>query len=975
MGYVCRNWIAKMLISESAKRFLAPSLSHNSIPDKASRRYWLGFTGYVRFPIAILSLFYFSSAFAGDKIRLNSGAVEPSMATTKDFIMALDTSPTAIRPQQVLHGLAQFSRHPTQDELKRLAGFGIDVLEPYQRTTYWVRVTFPVRIRDVQTLSLDMNLIRLHDEDRVDPKIWQGSFDDFTATLPGAQPVNYVVNSDGTLNLTIRFHADVTESQARKALEKGKYISIPTHQPHTQTSDVSWAVVTSIQGVRAFAKEDLVQWIGAGPLPFIPENDHTRDAVKVDAVQKSSTMGDGAGVKIGIFDDGVDELHPDFRENQTRILVSSAPFTHHATRVAGTVAGNGNSFTDFQYRGMAPGAELYDEPSIAGASFSVHESLVRDGMQLSNHSYSVSFDGEYNNSDRDRDRLIRGIRLSTLYIPPRLHIYSAGNQGCIQIQTPGQPPECTSATYSPYQTGYFALTKQLKNGLVVGNWNYFGTDENLAGRNQIFQESSLGPTHDGRIKPDVVAPGTDVFSTTCMRAAPPCSSPSPSPTPPSLLYYGGTTGTSMAAATVTGSLALVLQQYASTYLVNIDLQAPLPSTLRAVMIHTAKDIKVNNADPPWFSNADGPVKPTPGPDFVTGWGLVDAQKAVEVVSKKLLYEDTLLNQCETKTYLFNVANTDPFRVTLAWDDPPSGFQSNFTDPRLVNDLDLILIDPTSQPHYSWKLDQKIVNRNTTTGVEIPDGQQSCNTPIDIQRQFVPTANPHNSNDTIPAGGVPSAVRGRDHLNNVEVVDVDAPVGAGVWQIKVIGFDISPYSQPFSLVGYTFHDATIPPGSACAIHAFLCEGRSDIVICSQNPEICTETPDYTPYPPGNRLRGEFGPRGEKNIYRIKVLCELGFTCSPCVAKLNCPYYEIHLDQMTTPLQGEVYTYTGVKLLTNDTSIDPSRQTLTHSSKTLGFRGNPREEYLLVLSPTSPAALSPTGPVARGYEVTLKITAQP
>lgn len=390
----------------------------NFILDKGRRRYWLGFTEYALSSVAILLLLCFSSALAEDIVPLNSGAVEPSIATTEDFLKALKSS-----PRRVLHGLARFSRHLTQDERKRLELFGIHVLEPYQRTTYWVRVTYPARSRDIQTLKLDMSLIRLHDEDRVHPKIWQGNFDDFSVALPGDQPVNYnyVVNSDGTLNLTLMFHTDVSKIEAKKVLQKYT-------QSRTPKSDVVWVVVMSSTAVRTLAAEDLVRWIDAGPLPFLPNNYYTRQAIHVDPVPIFSTPSgwNGSGVRIGIFDSGIDEGHTDFLEindplTPNRVTITRPAKTAHGTQIAATVAGNGKlsdqpdslgigiNGTAFQWRGMAPSALLFDESNTVGDDVSHHRGRIQiDGMHLSNHSYDVSFDGYYSVSDWLRDGIIRG---------------------------------------------------------------------------------------------------------------------------------------------------------------------------------------------------------------------------------------------------------------------------------------------------------------------------------------------------------------------------------------------------------------------------------------------------------------------------------------------------------------------------------------------------------------------------------------
>lgn len=721
------------------------------------------------------------SGFAEDIPLPIPGLVKPTAATTSEFLEALKKSPTG-----TLYGLADFSRHLSQLERKHLTKFGLHVLEPYYKNTYWVRLAYSADSQVTKIPGMRIRLAKLIPEDRVDPKIWKKDYSEFSFAPPGHDPLrNYVLNTEGTLNLSIRFHADVTENQATKllALLSKTYI-----RKNAQT----WHIVASRSDLLALANEDIVQWIAAGPQPLIPENDHTRAKIGVNIVQRfdpstGQAQVSGAGIRIGIFDLGIDETHQDFGG---RIIVSSAGKNHHATAMAGIVAASGisslsSSGSPYQWRGMAPEAQLYDEPTNVGDDSDVHRNLIKDpGMQLSNHSYLVNNKGEYTISDRDRDDLIKGI--APHYFYPRLHIYSAGNYGCIESPwgTPGDPIRCIHA---PYQTGYFSLTKQLKNGLIVGNWNHAGVETK---RDQIYHTSSLGPTHDGRIKPDVVAPGTDIRSTRAFGSD-----------------YGYSTGTSSAAAAITGSLALLLEEYKKSYNIDdLNQVFPLPSTLRALVIHTADDVTIDPcpsspaSSNPWFENADGPVKPTCGPDFVTGWGLVNVEKARSSVTNQLLLENTVEEECETRTYSFDITSSAPVRVTLAWDDVPySGPMSPSTLPKLMNDLDLILIDPSGQVHYPWKLDQTVVDSNNQV---IPDDLQKCSMPIDVRREFLPTPTPRTQDDTVPARGIPSAVRGKDHLNNVEVVD--APSATGTWKAQIIGFSIHFGPQPFSLVGYKFY---------------------------------------------------------------------------------------------------------------------------------------------------------------------------
>jgi hypothetical protein len=186
----------------------------------------------------------------------------------------------------------------------------------------------------------------------------------------------------------------------------------------------------------------------------------------------------------------------------------------------------------------------------------------------------------------------------------------------------------------------------------------------------------------------------------------------------------------------------------------------------------------------------------------------------------LIHEDSIVDTCNIKFYSFSVSpGTTGVRITLAWDDVAADAALAAlapTAPRLVNDLDLILIEPSpsGKEHYAWRLNQNIKD---ALGNPILDDQEQCGTNPTIERPILPAATP-GIPDPIPASGFPAAVRHRDHLNNVEVVDVwgsqispllseQSPVVAltpGTWTAKVIGFrKILGAPQWFSLVGPSF----------------------------------------------------------------------------------------------------------------------------------------------------------------------------
>src|ERR1039458_464782 len=173
--------------------------------------------------------------------------------------------------------------------------------------------------------------------------------------------------------------------------------------------------------------------------------------------------------------------------------------------------------------------------------------------------------------------------------------------------------------------------------------------------------SSWGPTDDGRIKPDLVAAGVDIYS---------CGTNN---------RYLTDSGTSMAAPAVAGSLDLLTQLQKQLYGTNPPM---LSSTLRGLAIHTADD-------------ADGT-----GPDYKFGWGLLNSRSATLLMESNYVSQ-SLANIKEVRLtngdYIelpVAATNTKPLRVTSCWTVPPRtppGFSLNPTNRMLVNDLDLRVI--------------------------------------------------------------------------------------------------------------------------------------------------------------------------------------------------------------------------------------------------------------------------------------------
>ncbi len=254
--------------------------------------------------------------------------------------------------------------------------------------------------------------------------------------------------------------------------------------------------------------------------------------------------------------------------------------------------------------------------------------------------------------------------------------------------------------------------------------------------------------------------------------------------------YRPFTGTSLASPAVAGVVALLLQQFKQERGADLAAKPPLPSTIKALLVHMARDLVHTTADPRDRNNPDlkSPLLLPKGPDFASGYGLVDAKGASELLTAsrvgavKLVEASISSGQVHRyRVALSSGAAARELRATLVWDDAPGSPLLAINEPQLVNDLDLVALAPTGKVHGPWVLDPL---------------------PLDIK-------NYSSGYDAIKPGDVKAARRCvmsspwkdrkcEDHLNNVEQVLVDKPE-PGWWTMKVRAGKLTKGPQRYSII--------------------------------------------------------------------------------------------------------------------------------------------------------------------------------
>jgi len=494
-------------------------------------------------------------------------------------------------------------------------------------------------------------------------------------------------NQTITVNVLLSPGATAQEIEATHSL-----LSKIIHESHLRQGTILRGELPPAN-LSALAASGSVMWIERAPHRKLVDEAASKlvggddGAVKTPTVTQQTGFG-GSGVTICVADTGLDSgdtntMHPDLRGRVTGFvaygsIIGGSDGYGHGTHAAGIVAGNaatGETDPDTgQWYGLGVASQadlfierIFDDYAAEADPFPSDATLTRDavrnGAHIGSNSWGNDVQGEYDTDASQFDELVRDADNATPGDQPYILVFAAGNAGpgSETLDSPASGKNVIAVGACENVPGTLALTYDL-----------YGD-----GADTMADFSSRGPCEDGRIKPDVVAPGSWIASLASSSAADEAG------VAWTVIdnYYVYMGGTSMACPHGAGAAAALVQYYKAFHTNAI----PSPALVKAALINSADELDESNGGP-------GPI-----PNNDEGWGRITLTNIINTNFAKApryyQYVDQtvlLTNSQVYEQHAFVQKRDQPLKITLAYTDV-AGFPGAI--PALVNDLDLEVVGP------------------------------------------------------------------------------------------------------------------------------------------------------------------------------------------------------------------------------------------------------------------------------------------
>jgi len=447
---------------------------------------------------------------------------------------------------------------------------------------------------------------------------------------------------------------------------------------------------------------------------------------------------DASGFVVDVADSGIDNGSTSpghfglYRNGDTsqssRVAYSRFEPQNHVTGTLSGCDGHGtlnshiianfDAYTGFQHQdaagysyglGICPfvkvGASVIFDNSIPNNDYTspnfntMASDAYGSGARVSNNSWGSDVNGDYDFEAQTYDKLVRDAQSSVNGNQEMIFAFAAGNAGpCTPKKSQGIDSPGSAKNVITVGASANVRSLSIANGgnSSVGNDACGEADANAVSADDISCASSRGPCSDGRMKPDLVAPGIHITGGVPQISPPPspfglgsaidcfdalgiCALPNSGTTgntnnffPLGQQFYSESSGTSHATPVVAGACALVRQ-----YFINNSLTPPSPAMTKAFLMNSARYLKGSGANDNLWSASQGMGEVNLGLAFDGGARFLRDQLTADkftATGQRLAFAGQVVD------------GTKPFRVTIAWTDAPG----NTTGAAYNNNLDLVV---------------------------------------------------------------------------------------------------------------------------------------------------------------------------------------------------------------------------------------------------------------------------------------------
>jgi subtilisin-like proprotein convertase family protein len=641
------------------------------------------------------------------------------------------------------HHLVQFVGPIKEEWLKGIKKVGGELRAPQEAFTYIVRADDKSLVR-IRTLPYVRWVGHLPHLDRIDPVVLtrpgrkaadESSTLPRTKVLPGFYAVEFFAPKDLTAALPAikKLGFEVKNKDTKAAI-------VVIEDPKGGASATKrLRGLSAIHGVR-FIRERVFKRTS---------NDVAERIMGTRAALSTTDLGlSGDGEVIAICDTGIDTadsqtIHKDFAGRIKKIV--SYPITQdfaslinnpgaddgaadldsgHGTHVAGSVLGSGSASLDISgnttpVRGLAYKAKLvfqaveqemkwknpayyqsYGRYLLGGIPLdltNLFSDAYDQNARIHSNSWGGGQPGEYDSQCEQLDRFVWEHKDFCVLV-------AAGNDGTdrdgdgkinpMSVTSPATAKNCITVGACENERTAF-------NADTYGGWwpsDYpvapYRSDPMADNPDQVVAFSSRGPTSDGRLKPDIIAPGTFILSTRSTMIAP--NNTAWAAYPPSKFYFF-MGGTSMATPLTAGAIGVIREFLRKKKAVS----NPSAALLKAALIAGAQRLSGYGTPGAVVDNDQGygrlNLDAVLAPPLPTGSAFIEISPG--------------LSTGEVYQTKIDIKSADvPLRVVLIYSDYPG--------PSLVNNLNLILIAPDGKRYAGNQASGAALTLDVKNNVEV-----------------------------------------------------------------------------------------------------------------------------------------------------------------------------------------------------------------------------------------------------------------